>query len=602
MAAATFQSSDSDRHARPLKYAQTITLDQPLALERGGTLPEVTVVYETYGRLNPRGDNAVLVCHALTGDSHVAAHDADDDPGWWDVVVGPGNAVDTDRYFVICPNLLGGCRGTTGPHSINPATGNPYGRDFPLITVGDMVRVQRALIERLGIQQLLAVVGGSLGGHQVLDWAVRFPALVRGAVALATSPRLTSQALAYDVIGRNAILRDPHYHAGQYYERPDGPTVGLAIARMLGHLTYLSREAMTLRFDADRLKPRDIRTEFETRFSVGSYLAHQGDKFVERFDANSYLTLSMAMDLFDLGDTPADLAATLGAAKCRWLTVSIASDLLFPPFQSQQIVRALLDTGQLVTYCNIPSLSGHDAFLLAEDLPHYGPLVGAFLDQLSGTAPAPQTSGGAEAAGDPTSIFHARRLDYDLILELIPPGASVLDLGCGVGDLLQLLRQRGHSRVTGVEVDIQAIQACARRGLDVVDTDLNQGLGLFGSNQYDCVVLSQTLQAVGNVEQVIADMLRVGRQGIVSFPNFAYHKFRRNLAEDGRAPRAAPLLDHPWYNTPNIRFCSIADFEDFCRDKHLTIHRQIALDAESGKQVTDDPNRNADLAIFVIGR
>jgi len=223
-----------------------------------------------------------LLCHALTGDSHVARHTADDAPGWWDLVVGPGKCIDTDRYFVICPNILGGCRGTTGPNSIQPSTGKPYGADFPVITVGDMVRVQRRLLEHLGIKRLLAVIGGSVGGHMVLTWATLFPDMVTGAVALATSPRLTSQALAFDIVGRNAILRDPAYQGGEYYGNGSGPAVGLALARMLGHITYLSAEAMTQKFDAQRLRPHEVRTQFETKFSVGSYLAYQGDKFVER--------------------------------------------------------------------------------------------------------------------------------------------------------------------------------------------------------------------------------------------------------------------------------------------------------------------------------
>jgi homoserine O-acetyltransferase len=496
-----------------------------------------------------------------------------------------------------------------------------------------MVGVQRLLIDHLGIDRLLAVVGGSLGGHQVLAWAVRFPQRVRGAIPIATSPRLTSHSLAYDVIGRNAIVRDPHYHSGQYYDQPKGPSVGLAIARMLGHLTYLSREAMSLRFDADRLLPRKVQTEFETRFSVGSYLAHQGDKFVERFDANSYLTLSMAMDLFDLGDSPAALAQTLAAAQCRWLLVSFTSDLLFPPLQSQDLVRALITNHQPVSYCNVPSRSGHDAFLLPDDLDCYGPLIASFLanvngnggvageqesrrtgeqekDQCGGRASAvtgaPVSHGRAllsPVAGvtDPTSIFHARRLDYDLMLELIPPGASVLDLGCGAGELLLRLKQRGHKRLTGVELDVPALLACAARGLDVVHADINDGLAMFGADHFDCVVLSQTLQAVQHVERVVDGVLTIGRLGIVSFPNFAYHKLGSFLTAEGRAPRAA-LMHHTWYNTPNVRFLSIADFEDFCRLKGIKTHRQVALNTESGEQVTNDPNRNADLAIFVIGR
>src|SRR5208337_1694777 len=300
--------SDSARHARPLRYAQTVAFDRALDLEMGGQLPSVTVAYETYGQLNAAKDNAVLVCHAISGDSHVAKHDDEDDPGWWDVVVGPGKPIDTSRFFVICPNLLGGCRGTTGPGSLNPATGKPYGADFPIITIGDIVEVQRRLLDHLGIGRLIAVIGGSVGGHQTLTWATRHPDRLRGAVVLASSPRLTSQALAFDVVGRNAIRRDPHYHGGQYYEEKHGPEVGLAIARMIGHITYLSREAMKQKFGDNRLQSREVATEFEKTFSVGSYLGHQGTKFVERFDANSYIALSTAMDLFDLGGTPSELA------------------------------------------------------------------------------------------------------------------------------------------------------------------------------------------------------------------------------------------------------------------------------------------------------
>ena len=275
------ESSDSARHARPLRHAQSVTLDQPLELELGGRLASVTVAYETYGQLNAARSNAILLCHAISGDSHVARHDEQDDPGWWDILVGPGKPVDTDRFFVICPNLLGGCRGTTGPGSTDPATGQPYGRDFPTVTIGDMVEVQRRLVDHLGIGQLLAVVGGSLGGHQALTWAARFPERVQAVVPVATSPRLNSQALAFDVVGRNAIRRDPHYHGGQYYGEKHTPEVGLAIARMIGHITYLSQEAMTKKFDADRLRPRNVPTDFEKIFSVGSYLGLQGDRFVE---------------------------------------------------------------------------------------------------------------------------------------------------------------------------------------------------------------------------------------------------------------------------------------------------------------------------------
>ena len=596
-----FESSDSVRHAKPLRYVQTAAFDGALKLELGGELPSVTLAYETYGQLNAARDNAVLVCHAISGDSHVAQHNAEDDPGWWDVVVGPGKPIDTEHLFVICPNLLGGCRGSTGPGSLNPATGEPYGRDFPTITIGDMVEVQRRLLDHLGVETLRAVVGGSMGGHQSLTWATRFPDRVRNVLALATSPRLNSQALAFDVVGRNAIRRDPHYHGGQYYGEKHGPEAGLAIARMIGHITYLSREAMRQKFGANRLQPRDEAIEFEKTFSVGSYLGHQGQKFVERFDANSYIALSTAMDLFDLGGTPAELATAFRDTRSHWLVISFSSDWLFPPDQSRDIVSALIANNAPVSYCNVQSDCGHDAFLLPNEIASYGELIRSFLGDVN-TRPGPAVTngGGPEDGFNPTSIFHRRRIDYERIVELIAEGASVLDLGCGRGGLLARLAQRDHPRLVGVELDEQAVVACVQRGLDVVQADLNKGLRAFANRQFDCVVLSQTLQAVRDVEGVISEMLRVGQTGIVSFPNLAFEQLRRILAEEGRAPRGYGWIRDRWYNTPDVRFLSISDFEEFCREKSIRIHRHIALNTEDGCEIFHDPNRNADLAIFVI--
>lgn len=631
-------SSDSVRSGGPLRYAQTVTFEQPLALELGGSLPSVTVTYETYGQLNAARDNAVLVCHALSGDSHVTRHTPDDEPGWWDSapMVGSGRPIDTDRYFVICPNVLGGCRGTTGPNSTNPATGRPYGPDFPAITIGDMVEVQRKLVEHLGIQKLLAVVGGSLGGHQVLAWATRHPAMVKSAVAIATSPRLTSQALAFDVVGRNAIFSDRNFHGGRYLERGTRPTTGLAIARMLGHITYLSREAMTRKFEADRLHPRrDVATAFEKKFSVGSYLAYQGDRFVERFDANSYVTLSLAMDLFDLAPVAPAEVATCGPAtgaagtgdreahwkaehealtrvlknsSCRWLVVAFTSDWLFPAFQSCQIVDGLIAGDRPVTFCNVTSSCGHDAFLLPDDLDRYGSLISSFLrNQSSDDLAAGPAQGGAETDfddevnGNPRSIFHRRRLDYDLIVDLIPKEASVLDLGCGSGGLSLRLKRRGQKRVVGVELDERKIVNCAIRGLDVIHADLNHRLPAFGNGQFDVVVLSQMLQSIVNTRGIVEEILRIGRRSIVSFPNFAYRKVREALAKEGRTPETE-LLRYKWYSTPNRRFFSIKDFQHFCGDNGIRVHREIYLDTEGDRQVSDDPNLNADMAIFVISR
>jgi len=598
-----FFSSDTVRSAAPLKYVQTARVGA-MDLELGGRLDEVTVAYETYGRLNDDRSNAVLICHALSGDSHVARHDEADDAGWWEIAIGPGKPIDTDRYFVICPNILGGCRGTTGPNSINPATGRRYGADFPNLTTRDVVETQRRLVDYLGIECLLGVIGGSMGGHQVLLWATVYPQRIRGAIPVATSARLSSQGLAFDVVARNAILRDPNFCNGEYYDSGNLPRVGLAIARMIGHITYLSREAMREKFDANRTSPRDVPILFEKKFSVGTYLGYQGAKFVERFDANSYMVLTTMIDLFDMGPTLEDLIKAFAPATCRWLFISFTSDWLFSPEESQEMVHALILADKPVSYCNVTSGCGHDAFLLEDDVDRYGELIRGFLASLTGQGEAEESLPDDDAGYSPTSMFspvRRHRLDYDRLAELIPPDASVLDLGCGGGELLARLKQRGLGRAMGVELLEQAIVTSVRRGLDVVHADLNRGLGSFADGQFDWVVLSRTLQAIVDVELVINDIVRVGRRGLVSFPNFGYRRLRRMLAEQGRAPES-DQLHYKWYNTPNIRVITIADFEQFCHEKGITIHRRIALDTEAQREVHEDPNLNADLALFVISR
>jgi homoserine O-acetyltransferase len=318
----------------------------------------------------------------------------------------------------------------------------------------------------------------------------------------------------------------------------------------------------------------------------------------------------MALDLFDLGDTQDKLTQTLARSTCRWLLMSFSSDWLFPPFQSQQIVDALIADHQPVTYCNVQSDCGHDAFLLPNDLATYGELIRAFLGNLGTANQGPGTSSPSKAESPisrplplaPTSIFRHHRIDYDSIIELIPAGASVLDLGCGTGGLLARLRERGHQRLLGVEIDEQAIMACVRRGINVVHADVNRGLPTFADGQFDYVILSQTLQAVTNVDRALHDMLRIGRHGIVSFPNIAYRRFREQLATTGRVPRLHGNDGFSWHNTPNVRFLSIDDFEDFCRDRGIHIDQRIALDTESRLKIDRDPNFNADVGIFVLGQ
>ncbi len=553
-----FASSDSDRDASPLRHAQSQSLPGPFPLERGGELDGVTVCFETFGELDAQRANAVLVCHAISGDSHVTRHADGDAPGWWEAMVGRGRPIDTDRYFVICANVLGGCRGSTGPNFMDPASGRPYGADFPVITVADMVHAQALLLDHLGIEVLRAVIGASLGGFQALAWATTHPSRVRGCVAVATSPRLTAQGLAFDVVGRNAIRRDPNFADGQYYGGPQ-PETGLAIARMLAHITYLSGESMERKFDSTRLQPRDIATEFEKNFSVGSYLAHQGHKFVERFDANSYITLSTAMDLFDIGATMAELRSSLHAAQCRWLLVSFTSDWLYPPEQSRRIVDALVAEGKPVSYVDIACDSGHDAFLLDDVIRTYGPTVRSFLDHL-GASPATVGAATSSTQESATSIFHGQRLDHDQIAELVPAGASVVDIGCGDGALLALLRQRGARELAGVELDPAAVAACVERGLDVIQADVQAGLTAFASGRFDVAILSQTLQSVADVSGVLDELVRVARRAVVSFPNFAHAPMREMFYREGRLPKEPGLYAYDWYDTPNRRFPSILDF------------------------------------------
>jgi homoserine O-acetyltransferase/O-succinyltransferase len=593
-----FQSSDSVRSSQGSSHARRVGFDEPLVLEKGDTLTQLDICYETFGTLSPNRDNAILVCHAVSGDSHVARHSPTDSPGWWETVVGPGKSIDTDKYFVICSNVLGGCRGTTGPNSVDPRTRKPFGASFPLITLRDIVNVQARLIDHLQIKQLHAVVGGSLGGMQALAWAVYHGPRVRNVALLATAPRLTSQALAFDVVARNAILRDPHFHAGDYYDKPTQPNTGLALARMLGHITYLSREAMTTKFDATRLSPRDVDTQFEKQFSVGSYLAYQGSKFVERFDANSYVTLTRAMDLFDLGQDVAELRKVLEHSPSRWLVLSFTSDWLFPPEQSKQLADALVQAGKPVSFCNIPSDCGHDAFLLPDELDFYGQMLQSFLDQSRAASPRAQ----AENQSD-TSIYSANRLDYDQLLDLIPPGQSVLDLGCGDGGLLLRLRQeRRPRRLLGIENDPVAIRAALADGLDILQGDLEQPLTNLLDQSFDVVVLSQTLQTVGATQRVIEEMLRVGKRAIVSFPNFAFKKLREMYVKEGRAPQGSGIYGYSWYNTPNKRFPSIRDFQDFCAQHGFVVEQEIYLDTENHTRVSTDPNLNSDVAIFVISK
>lgn len=605
MTTAIKDNSDPSSRSVGIVQTQHVTLftepDDELRLKCSRTLGPIEVAYEVYGELSPARDNAVLICHALSGDAHAAGlhHAADRKPGWWDIMIGPGKGIDTRKYCVICSNILGGCKGTTGPSSINPATGKPWGLDFPIITIEDMVKVQKRLIDHLGITKLLCVMGGSMGGMQVLEWSVLYPDMMVSAMPIATTARLNAQSIAFDAVGRNAILADPNFENGQYHDGP-GPDRGLAIARMVGHITYLSERGMHEKFGRQLRNAERYKYDFTSEFSVETYLDHQGRAFVERFDANSYLYITKAVDYYDLAAERGSLEEAFRAVRAKVLVISFSSDWLFTSKQSRQIVDALLVNGADVSYTEINSPYGHDAFLLEPEM--LGRVIGGFLARVSGKP----MLGSSDSEDVPPyrqapavhSVWQHRRVDYERIEELIEPNSSVLDLGCGRGVLLDRLVRHKNARGLGVEVMQADICECIERGLPVVDLDLETELGLFASNSYDYVTLAHTLQTLVRPDKVLREMVRIGRVGIVSFPNFAYWKSRWQMVL-GRAP-VTETLPFRWYNTPNRHFLSISDFEDFCQEHKIRVLHRIPLVEGYREQIAYFPNLRASEVILVI--
>ena len=339
----------------------------PMMLESGHKLGPVDIVYETYGHPNEDRSNAILICHALSGDHHAAGVHGPHDryTGWWDNMIGPGKGFDTNRYWVICSNILGGCKGSTGPGSINPATCEPYGLNFPVVTIGDMVVAQKQLIDHLQIPQLYAIAGGSMGGFQALEWTLRYPEMVRSVICIASAAKLSTQAIAFNAVGRSAITRDPEWKGGQYDGK--GPEKGLAIARMVGHITYLSELSLDQKFGRRLQSANRLSYNFDTEFAIESYLDYKGSTFTDRFDANCYLYITKAMDYFDIARSYGPLKEAFAKAAARFLFVSYSSDWLFPTAQSKEMVQALLSNGKDVSFIDIESPYGHDAFLLEEE-------------------------------------------------------------------------------------------------------------------------------------------------------------------------------------------------------------------------------------------
>ena len=533
-----------------------------LRLAYGGVLKEVEVAYEECGAPLD-GTNAVYICHALTGDAHVAGiKPGEEKPsGWWEGMIGPGRAIDTSRYHVICANVLGGCSGTTGPMSINPDTGKPYGSSFPQYTFDDAVDVFRMLLKELGVKKLAALIGGSYGGLQVVNWMTRYPDEMEKACLIATSAHLNTQAIAFSVMSRTSITDDPKWNGGDYYLEGDGkgPKAGLASARQLAHITYLSRELLQQKFER-RLQqnfvdaPAEERAErdrlFKTYFQIESYLDYQAMKFVRRFDANSYLHITRSMDLSDPCDAYGSLDAAFARVKARTLVVSYENDILFPAWQSKDIVRSLKNSGKPVSYCHLESGTGHDSFLT--DIEHLSKVMGGFLSER------------------PVKVMKWQERLYAKVVGMVKEGARVIDIGCGDGTLLDVLRERRGVKGDGVEIDVERYQEAIADGHDVIWEDVDEGLSVVPDRSYDVAVVSDTLQEVKNPRGLLHEALRIADEAIVTFPNFAAYRIRLTLALKGRLP-VSKNLPFEWYDTPNIHCVTLKDFRRLCDKEGIDV-------------------------------
>lgn len=545
---------------------KTLTLKLPeggFRLRTGGVLKRIDVAYEECGAMRPERDNVIFICHALTGDAHVAGiRPGETQPsGWWEGMVGPGRAINTARYHVICANVLGGCSGTTGPSSINPDTGKPYGSAFPRYDFSDAVDVYRMLLAQLGVKHLAALIGGSYGGMQVMDWITRCPGETDLACVIASSASLNTQALAFDVVGRSAITDDPEWNRGDYYDVGDGmgPKKGLAAARQLAHITYLSRELLQEKFQRDLQRnwleepqeKQDRRArEFRTFFQIESYLGYQATKFLKRFDANSYLHITRSMDLFDASAPYGSLDAACARVTCKTLVVSLSGDVLFAEWQSRDIVESLIRNNKEVSYCHLEIGTGHDAFLThIDDLSR---LVGGFL-----CTRKPQ-------------VTPAQERQYAAVLSMVKDRAHVIDIGCGDGTLLNVLKKNRNVTGDGVEIDVTEFEEAVADGNTLLWEDADEGISLVPDRHYDIAICSETLQVVQNPRGLLHEALRLADEAIVSFPNFAAYRIRLTLGLGGHLP-VSKQLPFQWYDTPNIHLITLKDFRNLCDKEGIEI-------------------------------
>ena len=537
---------------------KTVTFEGEFKLKSGNSLPRITLAYETYGTLNEDGSNVIFIFHALTGDSHVASHGELDSEGWWESAVGPGKAYDTNKYFVICSNVLGGCRGSSGPMFINPATNKPYGLSFPVVTIEDMVHAQALLLDYLKIDTVLLVTGGSMGGMQALQWAVSYPERVKNVQILASTGKVSPQTIALNEVARQAIYADPNWNHGDYYgENQVRPDKGLAVARMLGHITYLCEESMQRKFGRDLQKRTSVGYDFEVDFSVESYLRYRGENFTHRFDANSLLYVSKAIDYFDISDGYASMDEALGRIQARVLIASYSSDWLFPPEQSAKLARTMLRNGVDATYVEIDSDYGHDAFLL--ELDKLSKLTRDFLE--------PSSVGEMEEPLCTSRLCQEKRQDHELILQIIPSKSRVLDLGCGTGELIERLSREKAAETRGVDLREENVRACISKGLSVRQGNIEDGLKDYPDEEFDYVILSQTIGYLDNPKAVVEEMLRVGRRAIISFENGGWwHERFRAMQGNGMGPTLTS-------GEPRCRIITLDQFESLALQSGAVIER-----------------------------
>jgi homoserine O-acetyltransferase len=524
--------------------------EEGFALESNAVLSELRVRYETYGDFKDGTAPVVWICSPLTMDAHAAGLSEENNPetiGWWDALIGPGKPINTDNFFVVCSNTLGGCKGTTGPSSINPKTGKPYGAKFPHITICDMVRAQKKLADYLKVKKIFMVIGGSVGGFQALTWALEYPDFVEKCAVIASGTKLSAQALGFEIVGRSIIL--------------DDEKKGLANARKMAHITYLSAESMKNRFDSADNLPSDPE-KFYTGFAIENYLDHQGEKFMKRFDTNSYLHLTWAMDNFSLEKKYGSLEKAVSRVKSEFLCVHLSSDWLFTPEESQKLAWTLLNQKRIVSSVELDTNLGHDGFLLEVD--DLGNLLSSFLD----IRPVEKRYENHTRSVHKNEEYINR---INKIYDFIPANASVLDIGCGDGRLLYTLWRKKQIAGFGLDRSFSSVLHCLNYDVPVIQSDLDKdGLSQIADDSFDFVIFNRTLQETQNPREVLLDILRVGKQAIVTFPNFGNWMVRKILLFKGHMPKNK-FLPYEWYDSPNIHLSTLSDFTELCKKENISI-------------------------------